>query len=308
MRDDDKQRLSRECLLGRSVPPSLEILWDGAHAGDGVLDRCQIVRLLTDRTPLDDGYGDAIAGESGDIAANVKAHRTIFEQLGFFAALEDGGLLAYWLKSPAREPPVVELDTEGQYRWLGNDAAEALWWLAKENEEDETVESWLTAHGLASSPPGELGASTQFLPDLNELQAREYRQRRGEVFPVLAAASHPADARDPTSWLLRPGPEVRDAIAPLTGAPPRHYLAWCSGDGLVKQILIDDRVAPGIAILGVTLGTAKHELERALGAPVESAARWLRYEDGERTFTYCLDEEDFVKSISLGLRSLVPAR
>jgi len=54
-----------------------------------------IKRLLTSLDVLEEAFGAALEAESHDIAANVRAHRRVFERLGFFAEGEDGALWAF---------------------------------------------------------------------------------------------------------------------------------------------------------------------------------------------------------------------
>jgi len=294
--------LSQRCLWGHPVPGSLEVLWDRHQKRDRALGALfGIERLLVDLNPLDDGYGDAIASESEDIAFNVRAHRTMFEQLGFFAAIEDGAFLAYWLRADLPEPPVVQLDSEGTYRWQGGTAAEALFRIAEERDDGDAARTWLATRGLALGTVGELGTSTQFLPDLDDLHARTYYQNRGEPRPTPVEAAAPADARAPETWLLRPGSEVKDAITKLLGAPPAEFCAWCNGDGLVKQILLGREMPAGVTVLGIPIGATRTHVEKQLGKPAKKRAGWTMYEREGRTYIYYTDEKKIVTSICLGL-------
>src|ERR1700679_573952 len=101
-------QVSQACLRGRACPPSLLALWE-AHTRGMLPDGYGIRRLLSSLDALDDGYGAAIAAEGPETAANVRAHRRLFERLGFFAEDEDGALWAFDLASAAAEPPIVAL-------------------------------------------------------------------------------------------------------------------------------------------------------------------------------------------------------
>ena len=284
------------------MPRSLEVLWDRHQKRDSALRNLfEIEQLLVDLKPLNTGYGEAIAGESEDIAANVRAHRTMFEQLGFFAAIEGGAFLAYWLRADLSELPVVRLDSEGTYGWQGGNAAEALFRIAEESDDGDAARTWLAAHGLELGVVGELGTSTQFLPDLDDLHARTYYQNCGQPRPTLEMAVAPADVRSPATWLLRPGPEVRAAMTKLLGAPPADFCAWCSGNGLVKHILLGREFPPGLTILGIPIGSTRAHVEKQLGKPAKARAGWIAYERDGRAFVYHTDNKKIVTSISLGL-------
>jgi hypothetical protein len=305
MKPADRQRIVDECLHGHAVFGSLELLWDRQAEADPALSELfQIEQLLTDRRPLDSGYGKAIASESAQNAANVRAHHTLFEQLGFFAEIEDGAFLAYWLCSDAAEPPIVKLDNEGQYSWEGENLAEALFRLAEDGTEGEAARLWLAERGLELAPMGELGVTTQFLPDLSDLQAGLFYANLGQPRLQREPGAAPADARDPTSWLLRPGLEVRAAMTELFGTAPTRFCIWCQGDGLVKQVLLTDEAPAGVSVLGIAIGAAQGEVEQLLGPPTKATSRSIRYERDDRTFVYRLNAEATVESISLGLAKI----
>ena len=70
--DATADQISRACLRGRPCPPSLlRLCAETAAQGHGHSVR----RLITTLDVLEDGYGDAVATEGEDVAANVRAHR-----------------------------------------------------------------------------------------------------------------------------------------------------------------------------------------------------------------------------------------
>jgi hypothetical protein len=81
-------QISRACLRGRPCPASLLTLCAGCFPGS-LIAAHGIKRLLTSLDVLDEG---SLEAESPDVAANVRAHRRVFERLGFFAEGEDGAL------------------------------------------------------------------------------------------------------------------------------------------------------------------------------------------------------------------------
>ncbi len=300
MTAEEAQRIVKNCLRGRSMPRSLEVLWKCQQEGDAALaSMFRIESLLNDLAPLDDGYGDAIARESADIAANVAAHRKIFEQLGFFAAVEDGAFLAYWLEDPAPEPAVVKLDSEGQYGWAGQNAAEALFRLA-EDRDAAGARAWLQKQGLDLAELGELGSATQFLPKLGDAHERIYYTNLGEPRPAREMAAVPADPGDPTTWLLRPGAEVKEALIRILGAPPMEYCVWCDGAGLVTQVKLSAKTNTQ-PVLGVAIGSSKVEVEQILGPPAKTGINWIRYNRGDRAFRFGMDKAGIVNSLILML-------
>jgi hypothetical protein len=297
-----EEQISRTCLHGRALPRSLKVLWVEAETGNGVLIRTfGIERLLTDLTQLDIGYGEAVASESPDIAANIRAHRLVFEQIGFFAALRDDEFLGFWLRDDSPEPAVVRLDSEGQYAWLGITAAEALFHLGHNKTQDEPALRWLRENALKLAESSEMGASTQFLPDLGDLHAEMYYAYLGRPRARREQAKAPAHPQDPTTWLLRPGPEVQEAFTKFAGGPPMHFCVWCTGEGLVKAVTLGDQTPRGTTFLGISLGATRQDVEKQLGEPAKTGKGWIRYHRGGRTFRYGFDKDGAVKSITLGL-------
>ena len=246
-------QISRVCLRGRACPDSLAKLWD-AHARGALPETYGIRRLLSSLDVLEDGYGAADRGRKGaDIAANVRAHRRVFERLGFFAEDSDGALWAFDLGAVVDEPPVVALDAEGQYSWIGIDLAQVL------------------AHDEEGA-----GVSTQFLPGLDDLHRGYYAEETGAPRSPRIAATLPAVADAPESWLRRPGGEVRAVLGPTL---PREPVVRCSGDGLVRTVWLP-REGPLAALLvrGVGLGADAAGVRRRLGAPTSEGRGWIRYD------------------------------
>jgi hypothetical protein len=248
-------RIVRVCLRGRSAPASLAALWD--RASKGSLDAPPLTRLLTSLDALDAGYGPAIEAEGGEVAANVRAHRRLFERLGFFAEDDDGSLWAFDLASPAEEPPVAVLDTGGQYTWRGIDLAQAL-----------AVDS--DARYVA----------TQFLPSLTELHARHYAEETGAPLPPYPAASGTARADDPETWLGISG----EALRALLGADlPGDQVAACDEEGRVSTVWLPrEGSLASLAVRGVVLGATKESVLERLGAPTTQRPAWVRFDGGGR--------------------------
>jgi hypothetical protein len=173
--------VSEKCLRGRPVPRSLQILWKAQEDNDPFLADALWLTLLTAPDEAEEGYTESFAGDDPDVLANVRAHRHVFERLGFFAKEDNGEGLAFDFQSgDASEPPVIELDTEGQYGWKGANLAEAIFRIAEDRDQGDDARAWLAAHDLALGDLGELGSTSQFLPSIQDYQEREYYKLRGE--------------------------------------------------------------------------------------------------------------------------------
>jgi hypothetical protein len=237
------------------VPPSLVALCAGYFPGS-LIAAHGIKRLLTSLDVLDEGFGAAIEAESPDVTANVRAHRRLFERLGFFAEGEDGALWAFDFASGVDEPPVAALDTEGQYLWIGIDLAEVL------------------------RQDGRWTVSTQFLPQLADLHADYYSLEMGTPRPKRFPSPLPAVGGDPESWLLRPGGEI---AAVLAGVLPAEEVVACGGEGLVTTVWLP-REGPlaSLPVRGVVLGADARSVRERLGAPTIEGPRWMRFDGSGR--------------------------
>jgi hypothetical protein len=279
--------VSQNCLHGKPLPKSLEILWAAQERRDAYLADEIRLELLTSVDELNEGYGEAIAGDDADILANVRAHQRVFARLGFFAKDEDGGFYASDLASPAADPPVVWLDSEGQYTWRGIHLAEAVFRLTGVLDRGAEALAWLSEHGLPVDGPRdfgrvEIGATTQFLPSMKDLHKRHYLELLGKPVAIKVAPSEAAAPRDPATWLRRPGAEVREALASLLKLPPGSTFerAWvaCDADGRVNTIWFYDTPAThGVAVHGITFGMSRKKAEAALGSPSAKGNGWASF-------------------------------
>jgi hypothetical protein len=290
------------------VPPPLSRLSRAVERGDGLLAACDIA-LLTSLDPVEARYGAELAAGSDDAAATVRAHRRVFERLGFFAEDSDGCFLALDLATgPADDPPVVHLDPGGRYQWLGRDLGEALLRHAHLRGQLDAMAAWLGERAFRVRPLPAIGATTQFLPDLAKLHERWRDEERGAAQPAEETDGSPAAPDDPMSWLLRPGPEVAVALAALLGlapgaVPPRQWVG-CDGEGRVVAIWFRRvKAAASARVLGFGHGARRADVEAALGPPIGRRSGWLRYARGPRAVTFRF-EDDLVSDISLTVQRL----
>ena len=281
----DLPSLSTLCFHGQPVPVPLRKVLAAGDDADDPLGDCEI-ELLTSLTPLDAGYGDHVAAESASIAANVRAHRRLFQRIGFFAEDGDGGFIGFHLDTENRDdPPVVQLDSEGQYRWLGITLGDALLRLADDLGDVERMGQWLRALEITTAPLKTVGATTQFLPSLQDLQERWYYEELGTPRRALDSSVAPAVPNNPNTWLLRPGAEVAGVLRSLLGVaagdfPDKQWVA-CDGDGRVNTIWLQRVGATAsTSVLGFGFGAIPSQIEASLGPPQRRGGNWLRYEHG----------------------------
>lgn len=291
------RRVSHNCLGGRPLPRSLEILWENDEDAEDALE----IHLLDEPDWVDDS-----ADSDPHVRANVQAHREMFQKIGFFAKGDEGELYGYWWGTNSPEPPVVTLDSEGSYEWAGIDLTEAM--LARFHREDpdedeqydwDYTENWLNQHNLPTAELTDLGATTQFLPNLADMHSRRYHELVGDPRPAVTPSEAPADPADPLSWLMRPADEVRAAMTALLGAPPTEHRVWTLGDGLVESVMFDRRMPVIPVVLGVTVGSTRDEVRQCLGHGEELAPVRRRYPRGDRTVVVQFDSQDQVEWIAL---------
>jgi hypothetical protein len=302
-----KSALSKQCFHGAPMPKSIEKLWDAVEEEDDFITDTLALTLLESRDALNDGYGDELLEESEDTAANVRAHRKVFERLAFFAQGDDGELFAFDLETgPKDDPPIVKLDTEGEYDWVGVNLAETIFRLAEDVDEGEEAESWLEENEWSTGPWGELGSTTGHLPSLGKLQAGLYWELVGKPRPHAPTPERAADPHDAATWFLRPGPEVLAALQELHGIGkdefPEEQWLECDGEGRVTTVWLHE--TEGLTLHGVAFGDSHEKVMQQLGKPKqewdEERARWdigasyvlVEFEGGEVTSLFvAVDDE-----------------
>jgi hypothetical protein len=171
---------------------------------------------------------------------------------------------------------------------LGVNLAEAIYRQAERAKEGAVAEQWLSAHGLALGRTGDLGSSSQFLPALGTLHKRYYWEENGQPKPRLPDATGPALPHDPSTWLLRPGTEVRVTICTLLGLSPSQTpeAEWvrCDGEGRVDTVWLRRLpAAESLRVLGIGYDTPEPEVSVRLGQPSKKGDGWVRYDSPERT-------------------------
>lgn len=145
---DVLSQVSENCLRGEPVPDDLKRIWDAKLNGNAdVLDdvECELLHETSDDL-LDDFTGE-------DVEAPVqRAYERMFEHILFFAAGSDGALIGYWIGPHLNDisiAPVIQLDTEGQFQFVGANFAEYL--LGCSEDSFEQTNEWLNSIGIKTS-------------------------------------------------------------------------------------------------------------------------------------------------------------
>ena len=150
-------RISNNCLKGNSVPEALKALWKEKLQGNAFLESWQFggARLI-DEYPEDIffGYTAEFIGSQKD----GDAWSQMFEEIGFFAMEEEGGLIGLWFYSneiDSISAPVIQLDNEGQLEVLSRNIrdypAMKAWWCTEEDDLKaayEKVSEWSEKYNL----------------------------------------------------------------------------------------------------------------------------------------------------------------
>lgn len=273
------QLVSANCLHGKPVPHALRVLWQADENNDAFVKGALWLNLLTSHGELDEIFSENAADGDEGIIANTRAHRRVFERLGFFAQGDDGEFYAFDLQTGAPEdPPVVVLDTEGQYDWKGENLAEFIFRIAEDRDKGDDARSWLREHDLQLGELGELGSTTQFFPSIQKYQEGIYYECLGEPQVENPTPSEPVNVGDMLTWLLRPGPEVRAAICEVlklpAGSRPTMYCAWCDGAGRVTNVKLPRTDATkDHAMCGVRFGMSEDEVKSLLGESAETGKK-----------------------------------
>lgn len=253
------------------MPATLATLWKSVDAKDPFVAETLAIELLTSLDILEESYPSKLV----DSVPNVRAHRKVFERLGFFARGDDAELFAFDFGSgPADDPPVVKLDTEGEYRWKGQNLVEALVRLAEDRDAGDESRKWLAAHGLKAGDYGDSGSTTQFLPAIGELQADLYWEYAAKPRVQRPTVERDPDPNDPCSWILCPASKVRAAIGRLLklppGSKPNEHCVWCDGAGRVIQAAIPKtRGTADFALRGIRFGMSEAQVSTLLGTPTD---------------------------------------
>jgi len=141
--DDRILEFSRQRLRGRPVPDDLATLLKAQWSGDsGPLDDLEVEFFASGQShPLiDHGYLNDKDRADPDIVANVAAIDEVNGHVDYVAEGLDGAVLGYWChpdEPGGQRPPVVRLDTEGQFEILsGTTFAEAIVgaWVGDDDE------------------------------------------------------------------------------------------------------------------------------------------------------------------------------
>lgn len=287
--------ISKNLFHNKPLPPSLKILWQINKDRD-FEDLFRYVGLLQDNSELEDGYVEVLDVNNNE--SHARGYREMFKHLGFFGDLDNSDYLAYWLADGTEEPPIIKLDSEGQFTWEGRNLAEVLYRLAEELDEDnaEPARAWLLKHGLEVGQVGELGSTTQFLPDLEKFQ-----ENLGDETNITTQPKNtPMDPLDPSTWLLHPGSEVQKLLTDLFGAPPTNFCVWTDGQGLVTSLMMNEAWPKRFPILGIEIGDRRVIVKRKLGLPVETApVGSIRYQLDDYTALFGFDSANRVKEIYL---------
>ena len=285
-----RKTVSDNCLGGRPWPASLETLW--GLKDDPFVSDTLMLDVLTALDVLEDGFSEKIANGDPEILANVHAHQRVFKRVGFFATRHQEDLLAFDFQSgPAEDPPVVELNTEGSYRWLGANLGEAIISVAEHRCTDEEVRDFPEGpHKIAGADAK--GETTQFLPSIGNWHERICYELLGRPRKSLPSGAKPAEPHEPATWLLRPGDEVHKAITRLLKLPagtiPAEQWVSCDGDGRVCTIWFHNTPETvDVPMHGVKFGMAKKKVLDLLGKPSDEDR--FRFKIGHGTLSVSLE-------------------
>lgn len=175
-------RVSQNCLRGQPVPADLRRLWQAKLEGDTeVLDAADLVLVDVLAPDFFEGY----RAQDGLDSEYVSGYLRMFEQIAFIGQDDGGALLGYWLGEGHRlveASPVVELDTEGQFRLLGTELSEALLLRADNGQGFSGLRAWLEARGIVVGVGSDedIWHKLEAFPDPNAQAHRYFDEERAK--------------------------------------------------------------------------------------------------------------------------------
>jgi len=172
------KNISHNCLKNKLVPEPLKALWKEKLSGSIFLEEWPFgMATLIESYPEDifHGYSAEFIGSKKD----GEAWKRMFEEIGFFAMEDDGGLIGLWFYSESIDSntaPVIQLDNEGQLEVISKNIrdypAAKAWWDAEGDDflkAYDVVKAWSIKHNLGNLiEASKLGEEMNFYPDPNE--------------------------------------------------------------------------------------------------------------------------------------------
>jgi hypothetical protein len=278
------RQVSRSCLHGAPVPPTLRALWEAGAEGGWLLQGAELELLTHPKEAL-----ESLQEDPEESPALARAQTCLFEEMAPVVWSGEGHYLALWRLTPEQsweEAATVALDEKVGFYCTAASLADHVV-LALEGEEEKAI-AWFRERGLSvSASVAEARARLRRLPSpeyrLHRYQQEEEARQRGEKLPEPA----PTRTTEPQQLADLLGMSAEDARVEALLRTVEHAEApmelECDEWGRVAMISFTrENLRAPLLVEGLQPGDSQAQVHAALGAPTASGKDWERYERQER--------------------------
>jgi hypothetical protein len=278
------RQVSRNCMNGAPVPPTLHALWEAGAEGEWLLQGAELELLTHPKEAL-----ESLQEDPEESPALARAQIRLFEEMALVAWSNEGYALALWRATPEQnweQAATVALDEKVGFYCTAASLADHVV-LALEGEEERAM-AWFRERGLhVSASVAEARARLRRLPSpeyrLHRYQQEEEARRRGESAPEPAPTRSTAPQQ--LTDLLGMGAEdtrVEALLRTVEHAEAPMELE-CDEWGRVAMLSFTrENLRAPLLVEGLQPGDSQEQVHAALGAPAASGKDWERYERQER--------------------------
>jgi hypothetical protein len=278
------RQVSRNCLHGAPVPPTLRAIWEAGAEGEWLLQGAEFELLTSTQEAL-----ESLQEDPEESPTLSRTQTRLFQEMAFIAWSGEGHYLALWRFTPEQsweQAATVALDEKVGFYCTAASLANHLV-LALEGEEERAI-AWFRERGLnVSASVAEARARLRWLPSpeyrLNRYQQEEEARQRGERAPEPA----PTRTTEPQQLVDLLGMGAGDKRVEALLRTVEHAEApmelECDEWGRVALIsFTQENLRVPLSVEGVHLGDAQEQVHATLGAPSASDKDWERYDRQER--------------------------
>jgi hypothetical protein len=278
------RQVSRNCLRGAPVPPTLRALWEAGAEGEWLLQGTELELLTHPKEAL-----ESLWVHPEESPALAQAQTRLFQDMALVAWSNEGYALALWRATPEQnweQAATVALDEKMGFYCTAASLADHVV-LALGGEEERAI-VWFRERGLnVSTSVAEARARLRRLPSpeyrLHRYQQVEEARQRGESAPEPA----PTRSTAPQQLMDLLGMSAEDARVEALLRTVEHAEApmelECDEWGRVALLSFTrENLRAPLLVEGLQPGDSQAQVHAALGAPTASGKDWERYERQER--------------------------
>jgi hypothetical protein len=279
------RQVSRNCLHGAPVPPTLRALWEAGAEGEWLLQGAELELLTSAKEAL-----ESFQEDPEESPALAQAQTRLFEEMAPVAWSGEGHYLALWRFAPEQsweQAATVALDEKVGFYCTAASLADHVV-LALGEEEVEKSLAWCRQRDLhVSASVAEARARLRRLPSpeyrLHRYQQEEEARQRGEKLPEPA----PTRTTEPQQLADLLGMSAEDArveaLLRTVEGPAQPLELECDEGGRVALLsFTQENLRMPLTVEGIHLGDSLEQVHSTLGAPSASDKEWERYDRQER--------------------------